>query len=422
MKADFLTSGRASKFLDVSEKTLRRWEKNGILLPHHKSVSGYKYYSEQQLRNFSENYYGTYEKTLRTKVDLTGTTDVKENQTDKIATNEVESERQVKACVAQSHYFSTSRLVRELNTIGLNELTTISIKGFGSIEVFTWVDETMQKNLGLTPTDITKDRLCPTNYDIFIIESVLSLKKAGNKEFTTAQLIKHMHGNSLGGISDVEIQFVENRILTMMTWYIRIKLSEEFRHYPKMPEKLKNQSVIKGHLLDTNILERKDKGNKTRNLLGNPINGCFGIPSDKDVAIIFETFSESIKQLTCFPTSLLDIKGTRNSRTTRILTNYVLKKIQGLKRNKKGINTMLFSTIEKELGITDYVSTKKARIRSAVIKIIQSCKEKGQITDYEVIMDGKIFYSIKIAWEGASKKKNVRNGFKRGNKVRSRKS
>ena len=408
MKADFLTSGRASKLLDVSEKTLRRWEKNGTLLPHHKSVSGYKYYSEQ--------------KTLRTKVDLTGTTDVKENQTDKIATNEVESERQVKACVAQSHYFSTSRLVRELNTIGLNELTTISIKGFGSIEVFMWVDETMQKNLGLTPTDITKDRLCPTNYDIFIIESVLSLKKAGNKEFTTAQLIKHMHGNSLGGISDVEIQFVENRILTMMTWYIRIKLSEEFRHYPKMPEKLKNQSVIKGHLLDTIILERKDKGNKTRNLLGNPINGCFGIPSDKDVAIIFETFSESIKQLTCFPTSFLDIKGTRNSRTTRILTNYVLKKIQGLKRNKKGINTMLFSTIEKELGITDYVSTKKARIRSAVIKIIQSCKEKGQITDYEVIMDGKIFYSIKLKWEGASKKRNVRNGFKRGNKVRSRKS
>ena len=79
------------------------------------------------------------------------------------------------------------------------------------------------------------------------------------------------------------------------------------------------------------------------------------------------------------------------------MTNYVLKKIQGLKGNKKGINTMLFSTIEKELGITDYVSTKKARIRSAVIKIIQSCKEKSQITDYEIIMDGKIFHSIKLS-------------------------
>ena len=420
MKADFLTSGRASKLLDVSEKTLRRWEKNGTLLPHHKSVSGYKYYSEQQLRNFSENYYGTYEKTLRTKVDLTGTTDVKENQTDKIATNEVESERQVKACVAQSHYFSTSRLVRELNTIGLNELTTISIKGFGSIEVFMWVDETMQKNLGLTPTDITKDRLCPTNYDIFIIESVLSLKKAGNKEFTTAQLIKHMHGNSLGGISDVEIQFVENRILTMMTWNIQIKFSEEFRRYPKMPEKVRSQRVIQGHLLDTTILERKDKGSKTRNLRGNPINGCFGIPADKDVAVILETYSESIKQLTCFPTSLLDIKGTRNSRAARILTNYLAKKIQGLKGNKRGINTIRFSTIEKELGISGDVPAKKARVFNAIIKAIQSCKEKGQIKDYEVIMDGKIFHSIKLAWEGAPKKRNVRNGVKRGNKVRSR--
>ena len=419
MKTDFLTSGRASKLLDVSEKTLRRWEKSGMLLPHHKSISGYKYYTEQQLRDFSESYCG---------VSVTDTTDVKENQTDETLTDEsdlnsqVESERQIKACVAQNHYFSTSRLVRELNTIGLNELTTISITGFGSIEFFMWVDEAMQKKLGLTPTDTMEDRLCPTNYDIFIIESVLSLKKAGNKEFTTAQLIKHMHGNSSGGISDVEIQFVENRILTMMTWNIRVKLSEEFRHYPKMPEELKNQSVIKGHLLDTIILERKDKGNKTRNLLGKPINGCFGIPSDKDVAIILETCSESIKQFTCFPTSLLDVKGTRNSRETRILTNYVARKIQGLKGNKKGIKTMRFDTIEKELAIINYPSAKKSRVFNSIIKIMQSCKEKGQITDYEVIMDGKIFYSIKLKWEGASKKRNVRNGFKRGNKVRSRKS
>ena len=166
----------------------------------------------------------------------------------------------------------------------------------------------------------------------------------------------------------------------------------------------------------------KDKGNKTRNLLGNPINGCFGIPTDKDVSVILETCAESIKQITCFPTSLLDIKGTRTSRATRILTNYLVKKIQGLKGNRKGINTMLFSTIEKELGITDYFPAKKSRVYNAIIRIVQSCKEKGQIKDYEVIIDGKNFYSIKLAWEGASKKKNVRNGTKRGNKVRSRKS
>lgn len=420
METAFLTSGKVARLLEVSEKTLRRWEKNGMLLPHHKSTSGYKYYTEQQLSDFSESYYENCKRNVET--------DVKEIHSDEIANNELESnsqveiERQSKAYVAPYHYFGTSRLVRELENISLNELVTVPMGRFGSVDVLMWVDKAMQKKLGLASPDIPEDKLRPTNYDIFIIESILSLKKANNKEFTVAQVVKHMHGNSSGGISDVEIQFVENRILTMMTWCIQIKFSEEFRRYPKMPEKLRKQSIIQGHLLDTIILERKDKGNKTRNLLGNPINGCFGIPTDKDVSVLFETCSESIRQLTCFPTSLLDIKGTRTSRATRILTNYVVKKIQGLKGNRKGISTMRFSTIEEEFGVTDYSSTKKSRVYNAIIKIMQSCKEKGQIKGYEVIMDGKIFYSIKIAWEGASKKKNVRNGFKRGHKVRSRKS
>lgn len=420
METAFLTSGKVARLLEVSEKTLRRWEKNGMLLPHHKSTSGYKYYTEQQLSDFSESYYENCKRNVET--------DVKEIHSDEIANNELESnsqveiERQSKAYVAPYHYFGTSRLVRELENISLNELVTVPMGRFGFVDVLMWVDKAMQKKLGLASPDIPEDKLRPTNYDIFIIESILSLKKANNKEFTVAQVVKHMHGNSSGGISDVEIQFVENRILTMMTWCIQIKFSEEFRRYPKMPEKLRKQSIIQGHLLDTIILERKDKGNKTRNLLGNPINGCFGIPTDKDVSVIFETCSESIRQLTCFPTPLLDIKGTRTSRATRILTNYVVKKIQGLKGNRKGISTMRFSTIEEEFGITDYSSAKKSRVYNAIIKIMQSCKEKGQIKDYEVIMDGKIFYSIKLTWEGASKKKNVRNGFKRGNKVRSRKS
>ena len=420
METTFLTSGKVARLLEISEKTLRRWEKNGMLLPHHKSTSGYKYYTEQQLSDFSESYYENCKRNVET--------DVKEIHSDEIANNELESnsqveiDRQSKAYVAPYHYFGTSRLVRELENISLNELVTVPMGRFGSVDVLMWVDKAMQKKLGLASPDIPEDKLRPTNYDIFIIESILSLKKANNKEFTVAQVVKHMHGNSSGGISDVEIQFVENRILTMMTWCIQIKFSEEFRRYPKMPEKLRKQSIIQGHLLDTIILERKDKGNKTRTLLGNPINSCFGIPTDKDVSVLFETCSESIRQLTCFPTSLLDIKGTRTSRATRILTNYVVKKIQGLKGNRKGISTMRFSTIEEEFGITDYSSAKKSRVYNAIIKIMQSCKEKGQIKGYEVIMDGKIFYSIKIAWEGASKKKNVRNGFKRGNKVRSRKS
>ena len=147
-----------------------------MLLPHHKSTSGYKYYTEQQLSDFSESYYENCKRNVET--------DVKEIHSNEIADNELESnsqveiERQSKAYVAPYHYFGTSRLVRELENISLNELVTVPMGRFGSVDVLMWVDKAMQKKLGLASPDIPEDKLRPTNYDIFIIESILSLKKA----------------------------------------------------------------------------------------------------------------------------------------------------------------------------------------------------------------------------------------------------
>lgn len=38
-----------SKLIDKSAQTLRNWESRGILIPHHKTDSGYRYYSQEQL-------------------------------------------------------------------------------------------------------------------------------------------------------------------------------------------------------------------------------------------------------------------------------------------------------------------------------------------------------------------------------------
>ena len=38
-----------SKTLGVSAQTLRNWDKNGKLKPHHTSTNGYRYYSKEQL-------------------------------------------------------------------------------------------------------------------------------------------------------------------------------------------------------------------------------------------------------------------------------------------------------------------------------------------------------------------------------------
>lgn len=41
-----------SKLIDKSAQTLRNWESKGILIPHHKSSNGYRYYSQEQLDSY----------------------------------------------------------------------------------------------------------------------------------------------------------------------------------------------------------------------------------------------------------------------------------------------------------------------------------------------------------------------------------
>ena len=50
---NFLTSGEVAKIIGISEGTLRNWNKNGKLIPHHiNPINGYKYYTEIQIQQF----------------------------------------------------------------------------------------------------------------------------------------------------------------------------------------------------------------------------------------------------------------------------------------------------------------------------------------------------------------------------------
>ena len=48
----YYTIHKVSKLLGVSTQTLRNWDKNGKLKPHHTTESGYRYYSREDLNKF----------------------------------------------------------------------------------------------------------------------------------------------------------------------------------------------------------------------------------------------------------------------------------------------------------------------------------------------------------------------------------
>lgn len=44
-----------SKMIDVSSQTLRNWDKSGKLIPEYRTKSGYRYYSQEQIRKLTDN-------------------------------------------------------------------------------------------------------------------------------------------------------------------------------------------------------------------------------------------------------------------------------------------------------------------------------------------------------------------------------
>ena len=49
MMSKYYSINEFSKILGVSAQTLRNWDNNGKLHPHHTSSNGYRYYSHEQL-------------------------------------------------------------------------------------------------------------------------------------------------------------------------------------------------------------------------------------------------------------------------------------------------------------------------------------------------------------------------------------
>lgn len=48
----YYSIGKFSELIGVTQQTLRNWEKTGKLMPSHKSPSGYRYYSDEQLKAY----------------------------------------------------------------------------------------------------------------------------------------------------------------------------------------------------------------------------------------------------------------------------------------------------------------------------------------------------------------------------------
>lgn len=55
LEPQFLTVDEFARKIGVHPQTLRTWDKNGVLIPHHKTPSGRRLYSEEQVSLYFNN-------------------------------------------------------------------------------------------------------------------------------------------------------------------------------------------------------------------------------------------------------------------------------------------------------------------------------------------------------------------------------
>ena len=51
----YYKTGDFAEQIGVTPVTLRKWEQSGKLIPHHRSPTGYRYYSEEQLKDYLDS-------------------------------------------------------------------------------------------------------------------------------------------------------------------------------------------------------------------------------------------------------------------------------------------------------------------------------------------------------------------------------
>lgn len=438
MSEEYIKSGEAAKILHVSEMTLRRWEKSGKLVPHHVDAkNGYKYYTREQLYELNmERHSGTcgrkIEKLPETKIaepevaeeeileansaveEFSETSDTVQSA-DEILVDIEEVEKN--AIPAKYHYFSTAKPVRELTKLCLNQVRRVPLGKTGHVDMALFPDIDVKLISGDFRNPTVEQ---PTPLDLALIEGVVSLKKAGNKVFSVAQLLRHLNGNSRNGCTDEKMAEITQRLRTMMGWRIAIDASAEFKHYKKLPKG--TPTYMEGHLLDIVFLKTTTNERGVYNeVFGFPVNGCFEILKGK-VAITHETYSEPVGKLTCYQTDLLNIKGVRKTHQNNLIANYLLQKIQGIKNNRRGINSILFKTLREDCYLEECSKQQMYIIRETIVKMLEYWKSQAHIKDYKLIKEkGGAYHSIEIEVDEV-KKKNARTGTGRGNKVHTRKS
>lgn len=245
-----------------------------------------------------------------------------------------------------------------------------------------------------------KGRFNITAYDRRVYNAVSTLFVNGRETVSLAEIFSVMTGYTKKNPSKSQIDSIERSLEKLKSIKVYIDLTAEVKH--KLIEN-------KQPLIEAGILSDRNDRIKKAVIEDNMLHFRKGeLVSEKgkvfkSIQIIGEpallTYNRAKRTLLTIPMEYIGLEGQNSTDKTIAFQDYMLMRIFGYKNGKMRENKILYETLYRDSGQERPEDSKGfIRDRETVVKMMQEWKNKGLITDFAEIKEGRsytgmIFYT-----------------------------
>ena len=241
-----------------------------------------------------------------------------------------------------------------------------------------------------------KGRFNITAYDRRVYNAVSTLFVNGRKTVSLTEIFSVMTGYTRKNPAKSQMEAIERSLEKLKSIKVYIDLTDEVKHKvieDKQPlidagilkdhsDKIK-KAVIEDNMLHFRkgeIVSEKGKVFKSIQIVGEPT---------------LLTYNRAKKTLLTIPMEYIGLEGQNATDKTIAFQDYLLMRIFGFKNKKMRENKVLYDTLYRDSGQEKPEDSKGfIRDRETVTKMMGEWKEKGLITGYEEVKEGRSYVGI----------------------------
>ncbi len=281
--------------------------------------------------------------------------------------------------VPESYIIPNNKLVNTMakGEVLCNENFNLRINNENKKEILTKVslnydDENIQiydKNKRFTP------------YDRTVHNAVCSLFEAGNTNFTPDQVYRAMNGlDDQQYVSPQAVGAITRSLDKQRRIYAKIDYTNEAKAYRKDV----NSCIVEDYILSAKKITLEAGGQR---VTGYKLNSK---------PILYQ-YAQVSGQVLTVPSKLLNTKDViRSTEDVIIIREYLIRRIEVMKKNKDQSNCILLERVYEELNEPEPTKKKALKVRNIIEKLLSKFVSEKYIKNFEFYKEGRAFKGIEI--------------------------